>query len=107
VAEARRILDADPAMAEAQERFYPYLAGYVAFYTGDLARAETTLTSALTLRGNDRDPFMHCLLGMTYEQLGQPDRAKALYQKAYDLATAHNPPAAFARPFARKKLAGG
>jgi tetratricopeptide (TPR) repeat protein len=107
VAEARRILDADPAMAEAQERFFPYLAGYVAFYTGDLARAETTLTSALTLRGNDRDPFMHCLLAMTYEQMGQPDRAKELYQKAYDLATAHNPPAAFARPFARKKLAGG
>jgi tetratricopeptide (TPR) repeat protein len=107
VAEARRILDADPAMAEAQERFFPYLAGYVAFYTGDLARAETTLTSALSLRGNDRDPFMHCLLSMTYEQMGQLDRAKALYQKAYDLATAHNPPAAFARPFARKKLAGG
>jgi tetratricopeptide (TPR) repeat protein len=107
VAEARRILDADPAMAEAQERFFPYLAGYVAFYTGDLARAETTLTSALTLRGNDRDPFMHCLLAMTYEQMCQPDRAKELYQKAYDLATAHNPPAAFARPFARKKLAGG
>jgi Flp pilus assembly protein TadD len=94
-------------MAEAQERFFPYLAGYVAFYTGDLARAETTRTSALTLRGNDRDPFMHCLLAMTYEQMGQPDRAKELYQKAYDLATAHNPPAAFARPFARKKLAGG
>jgi tetratricopeptide (TPR) repeat protein len=107
VAEARRILDADPAMAEAQERFFPYLAGYVAFFAGDLARAETTLTSALTLRGNDRDPFMHCLLAMTYEQMGQPDRAKELYQKAYDLATAHNPPAAFARPFARKKLAGG
>jgi tetratricopeptide (TPR) repeat protein len=107
VAEARRILDADPAMAEAQERFFPYLAGYVAFFAGDLATAETTLTSALTLRGNDRDPFMHCLLAMTYEQMGQPDRAKELYQKAYDLATAHNPPAAFARPFARKKLAGG
>ena len=107
VAEARRILDADPAMAEAQERFFPYLAGYVAFYTGDFPRAEATLTNALSLRGNDRDPFMHCLLGMTYEQMGQLDRAKALYQKAYDMATAHNPPAAFARPFARKKLAGG
>jgi hypothetical protein len=46
---------------------------------------------------------MDCLLAMTYEQTGQPGRAKAHYQKAYDLATAHNPPAAFAR----KKLAGG
>ena len=27
-----------------------------------------------------------------------------LYREAYGLAMAHNPPAAFARPFARKKL---
>jgi hypothetical protein len=33
VAEARRILDADSVMAEAQERFYPYLVGYVALYS--------------------------------------------------------------------------
>ena len=34
--------------------------------------------------------------------------ATASYQKAYDLATGHNPPAAFVRPFAREKrgLAG-
>jgi Flp pilus assembly protein TadD len=47
---------------------------------------------------------MKCLLAMTYEKLGQPDKARALYEKAYALATAHNPPAAFARPFARKQL---
>lgn len=107
VTEARRILDGDPAMAGTQERFFPYLAGYVALYTGDLARAETTLAGALTLRGNDGDPFLHCLLAMTYEKMGQAEKAKTLYQKAYDLATGHNPPAAFARPFARRKLAGG
>lgn len=104
VAEARRILDSDPEMAEQQERFFPYLAGYVALYTGDLQAAELELTRALAMRGNQNDPFMHCLLGMTYEKLGQQQKAKELYQKAYDLATAHNPPAAFARPFARRKL---
>jgi len=107
VAAARRILDSDSAMAGAQGRFFPYLVGYVALYTGDLATAERTLAGALTLRGNERDPFLHCLLGMTYEQMGQAEQARALYQKAYDLATGHNPPAAFARPFARRKLAGG
>jgi len=104
VAEARRILDSDPTMAENQERFFPYLAGYVALYANDLATAEAELTKAVAMRGNDRDPFMHCLLAMTYEKLGQQDRAKALYQRAYDMATAHNPPSAFARPFARRKL---
>jgi Flp pilus assembly protein TadD len=50
---------------------------------------------------------MHCLLAMTLERLGRQDQAKALYQKAYDLATGHNPPAAFVRPFVREKLGLG
>ena len=104
IAEARRILDSDTAMAAQQERFFPYLVGYVALYTGDLPGAEAEFTKAIAIRGNDRDPFMHCLLAMTYEKLGKADEAKAMYQKAYDLATAHNPPAAFVRPFARAKL---
>jgi tetratricopeptide (TPR) repeat protein len=104
VQEARRILDGDPQMAEDQERFFPYLAGYVALYTGDLGAAETWLTRTVAMDGNNRDPFMHCLLGMAYEQTGRRDEARAIYQKAYDLATAHNPPAAFARRFARSKL---
>ncbi len=41
---------------------------------------------------------------MTYEKLGDATKARELYQKAYDLATGHNPPAAFTRPAARKKL---
>ena len=102
---ARRALDgADSATKAQQERFFPYLVGYVALYTNDLKTAEAELTKAVAMRGNDRDPFMHVLLASTYEKLGQQDKAKALYQKAYDLATSHNPPAAFARPFARKKL---
>ena len=60
---------------------------------------------ALILPGNANDPFMYYLLAESYEKRGDAARARALYQKAYDLATAHNPPAAFVRPNARKKLA--
>jgi tetratricopeptide (TPR) repeat protein len=106
VALAKRALDSDSAMAVQQARFYPYLTGYVALYTGELQRAEAELTRALAMQGNQNDPFMHCLLAMTHEKMGHAEPAKALYQKAYDLATAHNPPAAFVRPFARKKIGG-
>jgi tetratricopeptide (TPR) repeat protein len=105
VAEARRALDADPAMAAQQERFFPYLVGYVALYTNDLKTAETELTKAISASGNQTDPFMQCLLAMTYEKLGRQADAKTAYEKAYALATAHNPPDAFVRPFVRKKLA--
>ncbi|HTJ22272.1 MAG TPA: hypothetical protein VL383_07740 [Gemmatimonadaceae bacterium] len=107
IALARRALDSDSSVAAQQERFFPYLTGYVALYTGDLRTAERDLSRAIGTRGNDRDPFMLALLGMTYEKLGRADEARTTYQKAYDNATAHNPPAAFARPFARKKLASG
>ena len=106
VVAARKILDSDPKMAEAQERFYPYLVGYVALFTNDLPKANAELTKAIAIEGNDRDPFMHALIGMTHEKMGHASVAKERYQKAYDLATGHNPPAVFTRPFARKKLAG-
>jgi tetratricopeptide (TPR) repeat protein len=104
IADARRALDSDTAMAAQQERFFPYLVGYVALYTGDLAKAESEFMKAIGIKGNERDPFMHCLLAMTYEKEGKAQQAKEMYRKAYDLAAAHNPPAAFVRPFARKKL---
>lgn len=104
VAEAKRILAGDSAMAVAQARFLPYLEGYVALYTGDLAGAEKSLTAALTMQGNNTDPFMTQLLAVTYEKQGKAAEAKALWQKAYDLSTAHNPPAAYTRPVARKKI---
>jgi Flp pilus assembly protein TadD len=93
-------------MARPQERFYPYLVGYVALYTGDLSKAEAEFTRGLEMRGNDEDPFQHYLLALTYERQGRAEQAKAMYQQAYDLATGHNPPAAFTRPAARKKLGG-
>lgn len=98
VAAAKAILDKDAQMAQAQAVFYPYLTGYVAFYTGDYRAAVEELQKA-----NLNDPFIDCLLGQAYEKLGDNGHAMELYRKAAG-TTAHNPPAAFARPFARKRL---
>lgn len=84
-----------------------YRKGYVALYTGELQRADSALSAAVALRGNERDPFMHCLLAMTYEREGKAADARAMYRKAYDLATAHNPPSAFVRRYAGEKVAPG
>ncbi len=102
IALARAALDSDSAMAESQERYFPYLVGYVALYTNDLPKAEAELLNATA--SLDRDPFMKCLIGMTYEKMGQADKAMELYRAAYEQATSHNPPSAFARRFAREKL---
>lgn len=101
---ARKALDSDTAVARQQERFFPYLVGYVALYNNDLMAAFTELNKAIAIPGNDRDPFMHYLLAVAYDRLGNTEKAMPLYQKAYDLATGHNPQAAYVRPLARKKL---
>jgi tetratricopeptide (TPR) repeat protein len=103
VAAAKAELDGDPAMAGQQARFFPYLTGYVALYTGDPKTALDDLQKAVAMPGNAGDPFFQCLLGMTYEKLGEKEKAMECYRKAF-ATTAHNPPAAFAKPFARKKL---
>ena len=99
VAAAKAVLDKDAKMAEAQAVFFPYLTGYVAFYAGDYKTALDDL-----MKANQNDPFIQCLIGQTYEKLGDKDKAMDMYRKAAT-ATAHNPPAAFGRPFATKKLA--
>jgi Flp pilus assembly protein TadD len=104
VAAARHLLDGDPAMAAQQERFYPYLVGYVALYTNDLKTAETELATAVTATGNQGDPFMECLLAMTYDKEGHHAQAQEAYRKAFGLALQHNPPSAFTRSYARTKL---
>jgi len=104
IVNARRALDSDSAMASQQERFFPYLVGYVALYTNELTTAESEFKKAIAMRGNEKDPFMNCLLGMTYEKLGRKAEADSIYRQAYGMATGHNPPAAFVRPFVRKKL---
>ena len=98
VAAARAALDGNPEMAKDQEMYYPYLTGYVALYSGDAKTALADLGKA-----NQNDPFIQVLMAQAHEKLGEMDRAMALYRKAA-ASTGHNPPAAFARPFARKKL---
>ena len=105
VATARRLLDADSSMRAQQERFYPYLVGYVALFTNDFVTAEAELSKAIAMPGNTTDPFLHVLQAMTNEKLGDDARARALYQKAFDASTGHNPPSAYSHPFARAKLA--
>jgi Flp pilus assembly protein TadD len=98
VAAAKVILDQNPVMAKDQAIFYPYLTGYVAFYGGDFNTALTELQKA-----NQDDAFIQTLIGQTYEKLGQKEKAMEYYRKAAQV-TSHNPPAAYARPFTRKKL---
>lgn len=96
VAAAKSILDkgANPD----QHVYFSYLAGYVAFYAGDASRALADLQGA-----TQTDPFIQCLMAQCYEKLGE--RAKALeYYGLAANATAHSVPAAFARPFAQRKL---
>lgn len=104
IAAARRALDGDTAMAAAQEQYFPYLVGYVALYLNDLPAAESSLSKAIALKGNQRDPFMHCLLAQTYERQGRAADARTMYEQAAALATGHNPPAAYVIPLVRKKL---
>jgi tetratricopeptide (TPR) repeat protein len=102
VREARRALDSDSAMAEEQERYFPYLVGYVALYTNDLATAEAELTRSMA--GLPQDPFQVVLLGMTYEKMGRADRARELFERAYEMSDGSNPPNVHARRFTRERL---
>jgi tetratricopeptide (TPR) repeat protein len=96
VAAAKAILD--KGTIPEQVSFFPYLKGYVAFYAGDYKAALPELTQA-----NQNDPFIQCLIGQTYEKLGDKDKALEFYRKAAT-AISHNPAAAYAVPFAKKKL---
>jgi tetratricopeptide (TPR) repeat protein len=98
VAGAKAALDRMTGLRKQQESFLPYLTGYVAFYVGDYQTALADFQKA-----NQNDPFIQCLLGQIYEKLGQRDQALECYRKAA-ATNAHNPPAAYARPFARRKL---
>ena len=52
---------------------------------------------------NQNDPFIQCMIGESYEKLGEKDKATEYYRKA-STASSHNPPAAYAVPFAKRKL---
>jgi tetratricopeptide (TPR) repeat protein len=84
-----------------QAQFFPYLTGYVAFYGGDYKTAITELGKA-----NQEDPFILVLIAQSYEKTGDSMRAKEYYGKVM-ANNGHGPTNAFARPVAKKKLAGG
>ena len=96
VAAAKAILDKGAIPEQAQ--FFPYLKGYVAFYAGDYKMALEELNKA-----NQNDPFIQCMIGESYEKLGEKDKATENYRKA-STTSSHNPPAAYAVPFVKKKL---
>ena len=96
VAAAKAILD--KGTIPEQVPFFPYLKGYVAFYAANYKAALEELTKA-----NQNDPFIQCLIGQTYEKLGEKDKALEYYRKA-STAVSHNTAAAYAVPFAKKKL---
>jgi tetratricopeptide (TPR) repeat protein len=97
MAKARQILDR--GRIPDQEPFFPYLEGYVAFYSHDYGTALQALN-----RASANDPFILCLIAQAYEALGDRVRAAEFYRRAA-AATAHSVPAAYAQPFAKRKLA--
>ncbi len=96
VAEAKAILDKGRIPEQAE--YVPYLEGYVDFYNGDFVAAQKNLALA-----DNTDPFIACLLAQAWEKLGNPAAAMRFYRFAAS-TTAHSVPAAYARPFAKKKL---
>ena len=99
VAAAKTALD--NANNPEQMKFYPYLTGYVAFYTGEARTAIEELQKA-----DQHDPMVLALLGEAYEKSENKAQAKAYYQKVLEV-NIHNPTNAYARPLAKKKLSGG
>jgi hypothetical protein len=54
-------------------------------------------------KANPNDAFIQCMIGRTREMPGHKDKAMEFYRKA-STASSHNPHAAYAVPFARKRL---
>jgi tetratricopeptide (TPR) repeat protein len=90
----------DKANNPDQARFFPYLTGYVAFYAGDYKTAIADLQKA-----DQRDPLILALIAESYEKSGDRSQAMDYYRKVL-ASNAHNPSNAFARPLAKRKLAG-
>ncbi len=84
-----------------QQRFYPYLTGYVAFYGDNYKTAIDDLQKA-----DQKDPFILALLAQAYEKSGNNQEAMKLYRQILTI-NSHNPTNAFARPLAKKKLGMG
>ncbi|MBZ5585032.1 MAG: tetratricopeptide repeat protein [Acidobacteriia bacterium] len=98
----KRVAAAKAALAHGdngqQQQFLPYLLGYVAFYAGDYKTALDGFQDA-----NQNDPFILAMMAQADEKLGKKGEAADLYRRILTFS-AHNPPVAYARPLAKKKL---
>ena len=83
-----------------QARFYPYIAGYVAFYGGDYKTAIAELQKA-----DQKDLFVLSLLAQAYEKSGDKAKAMECYKQVLTI-NSHSPGNAFARPLAERKDQG-
>ncbi|ABF40407.1 hypothetical protein Acid345_1405 [Candidatus Koribacter versatilis Ellin345] len=88
VTAAKAILD--KGNIEQQKPFFPYLVAYVAYYQGDYKKALENFQ-----QGNQNDSYIQCMIGQTYDRLGDAAHAQEFYKKAAT-ATGHNPAAAYA-----------
>ena len=85
-----------------QEQFFPYLEGYVAFYSRDYRAALEALESRIGERS------VHRMSART--DLRSPRRPRAIGRALYHRAaavTAHSVPAAYAQPLAKENLRPG
>jgi tetratricopeptide (TPR) repeat protein len=88
----------DKGVNENQRPSYPYLLGYIAFYTKDYRRAVDEL-----LKGDQNDPFVLGLIAQAYQRLGDREKAAEYYRKVM-ASSAHSINSAFARPLAQAFL---
>ncbi len=95
---AEQLVDGMTTLKAQQQAFLPYLHAYVAFYSGDFKSALDHFQEA-----QQNDAFVQCMIGETYEKLGDKAKAMEYYRKAAQVQS-HNPPAAYAKRFTRQKL---
>lgn len=99
VTAAKAAMDAmSEADKKAQQPYWPYLTGYVAFYLKDYKTAIADLA-----QGNQDDPFILVLEAQAHEKAGDKTKAEEFYKKVLTI-NAHNPTGAFSRPLAKQKL---
>jgi tetratricopeptide (TPR) repeat protein len=83
---------------ENQAVFYPYLLGYIAFFSKDYKGAIDELQ-----KGNLQDPFVLGLIAQSYQRLGDKAKADEYFRKVMAIPE-HTINSAFARPPARAFL---
>ena len=83
---------------ENQAVFYPYLLGYIAFFSKDYKGAIGELQ-----KGDLQDPFVLGLIAQSYQRLGDKATAAEYFRRVMAIPV-HTINSAFARPSARAFL---